>query len=164
VDSYGTFRARQLQEDIMTQVVDRRSALALGLTAATAPLFVGAAPAVAAGTGGIPTYGPNDGKELSPGRRLVEVGEAPSEMAAYKSVKIIDVVYQPGAADPTEAMMDMDMVCYIMSGEFTVKKMGKDPYTVKAGDFYTCGKGRTDQATNISNEVGIHRIAILVPV
>jgi quercetin dioxygenase-like cupin family protein len=95
----------------------------------------------------------------------VEVGEAPSEIAAYKSIKIIDMVYQPGASDPTEAVMDMDMdmVCHILAGEFTIKKMGKDPYTVKAGDIYTCGKGRTDQAKNISNEVGIHRIALLIP-
>jgi quercetin dioxygenase-like cupin family protein len=105
----------------------------------------------------------NDGKELSPGRRLVEVGTAPSEMAAYKSIKIIDIIFQPGAADPTEAMMDMDMMCYILAGEFSIKKMGKEPYTVKEGDFYTCGKGRTDHATNIGNGVGIHRIAILIP-
>jgi quercetin dioxygenase-like cupin family protein len=94
---------------------------------------------------------------------LVEIGEIPSEMAAYKSIKIIDIIFQPGVADPTEAMMDMDMMCYILAGEFSIKKMGKEPYTVKEGDFYTCGKGRTDHATNIGNGVGIHRIAILIP-
>jgi quercetin dioxygenase-like cupin family protein len=55
------------------------------------------------------------------------------------------------------------MMCYILAGEFSIKKMGKEPYTVKEGDFYTCGKGRTDHATNIGNGVGIHRIAILIP-
>ncbi|WP_262297755.1 hypothetical protein [Microvirga sesbaniae] len=148
----------------MTEFMSRRSAVTLALTTATTvPLLALVTPAGAAAVPGIPTYGPNDGKELSPGRRLVEVGEAPSEIAAYKSIKIIDVVYQPGAGDPTEAEMDMDMVCHILAGEFTIKKMGKDPYTVRAGDIYTCGKGRTDQAKNISNEVGIHRIALLIP-
>jgi len=132
------------------------------LTAAAATPLYGL-PTATKAAGVAPTYGPNEGKELSPGRRLIEVGTAPSEMAAYKEVKIIDVVYQPGAADPTEAMMDMDMVCFILAGEFTVKKMENKVYTVKEGDFYTCGKGRTDQATNISNRVGIHRIALLVP-
>ena len=142
-------------------LIDRRSTLALGLTAAAgAPLFALATPARAAGA---PAYGPNDGKELSPGRRLVEVGTAPSEIAAYKNVKIVDVVYQPGAADPTEAVMDMDIICYILAGEFTIKKIGKPVYTVKEGDIYTCGKGRTDQATNISKVVGVHRIALLIP-
>jgi hypothetical protein len=142
--------------------LNRRHAL-ISIVAASALLPTGGAAAQSSGAAAVPAYGPNDGKELSPGRRLVEIGEAPSEIAAYKSIKIIDVVYQPGAADPTEAMMDMDMVCHILAGEFTIKKMGKDPYTVKAGDIYTCGKGRTDQAKNISNEVGIHRIALLIP-
>jgi hypothetical protein len=36
-------------------------------------------------------------------------------------------------------------------------------YPVKEGGVYTCGKGKTDQATNTSNVVGIHRIALLIP-
>ena len=99
------------------EVINRRSALSLGLTAAAAtPLLAFATPAGAAA----PAYGPNDGKELSPGRRLVEVGTQESQMAAYKSIKIIDMIYQPGAADPADApVMDMDMVCHILAGEFT---------------------------------------------
>ncbi|HZH51447.1 MAG TPA: cupin domain-containing protein [Microvirga sp.] len=145
----------------MTVLMSRRSAVTLGLSAvAAAPLFASATSAKAAGA---PAYGPTDGRELSPGRRLVEIGEIPSEMDAYKSVKIVDVVYQPGAADPEEAVMDVDMMCYILAGEFSIKKAGKEPYTVKEGDFYTCGKGKTDKATNIANGVGIHRIAMLMP-
>ena len=36
-------------------------------------------------------------------------------------------------------------------------------FTVKEGEMYTCTKGKTDGATNISNVVGIHRIGILIP-
>jgi quercetin dioxygenase-like cupin family protein len=145
----------------MTELMSRRAAVTLGLSAiTTAPLFASATSAKAAGP---PNYGPNEGRELSPGRRLVGIGEIPSEMDAYKSIKVVDVVYQPGAADPKEAVMDVDMMCYILAGEFSIKKTGKEPYTVKEGDFYTCGKGRTDKATNISSGVGIHRIAMLMP-
>ncbi len=93
----------------------------------------------------------------------MEIGEIPSDMEAYQSGKSVVVVYQPGAADPKEAVMDVDMMCYILAGEFSIKKAGKEPYTVKEGDFYTCGKGKTDKATNIGNGVGIHRIAMLMP-
>ena len=54
-------------------------------------------------------------------------------------------------------------VCHIIAGEFTIQKKGIPAYTVKEGGVYTCGKGKTDQATNISSVVGIHRIALLIP-
>ena len=144
--------------------VNRRSALTLGLTAAAAtPLLAFATPAGAAA----PNYGPNDGKDIGHGRRLVEVGEVESQITAYKTVKIIDIVYQVGAGDPVpppdDPGMDVDMVCHIMAGEFTIQKKGIPAYNVKEGFLYTCGKGKTDQATNISNVVGIHRIALLIP-
>jgi hypothetical protein len=114
--------------------VNRRSALALGTTVAAAPLFSLATPAVAQ------EYGPNDGKELYPGVRLVEIGTRDSDISAYKSIAIVDVVFQPGAVAPT-AMIDNDMVCHITAGEFTIKKAATE-YTVKKGDIYTCGKAR----------------------
>jgi mannose-6-phosphate isomerase-like protein (cupin superfamily) len=98
---------------------------------------------------------PNEAREFSPGRRLIEVSEAPSEIAAYKNIKIIDVVYQPGAADPTEAVMDTGMLCYILAGEVTVKKTGKEPFTIKEGDFYTCGKGRSRTSAMGLESIGL---------
>src|SRR3954454_4546539 len=100
--------------------IDRRSVMALGFTATAAiPFF--SSPAWAEEP---PHYGPNDGKEIGPGRRLVEVGTMPSEITAYKEIKIIDVVYQPGADDGQESLMDMDMVCHITAGEFDITKRG----------------------------------------
>ena len=144
--------------------INRRSALKFGAAAAAAtPLLAFATTAGAAG-GGVPNYGPNDGKEIGPGQRMVEVGEVESQIDAYKIVKIIDIIYQPGAADPADSpVMDTDMICHIMAGEFRIQKKGIPAYTVKEGMLYTCGKGKTDQATNISNVVGIHRIALLIP-
>ena len=142
--------------------INRRSALALGVaTAAATPLFALATPAGAAEI--VPTYGPNDGKEIAPGVRIVEVGTWDSDMTGIKSVLVLDAVFQPGAADK-ESVMDNDMVCFITAGEFTINKTNPaKEFNVKKGDYYTCGKGKTDHATNISKEVGIHRIAVLIP-
>jgi hypothetical protein len=140
--------------------INRRSAMALGLaTAAATPLFALATPAGAAEI--VPAYGPNDGEEIAPGVRLVEVGTWDSDMTGIKSVQVLDAVFQPGAADK-ESVMDNDMICFITAGEFTIKKADKE-FNVKKGEYYTCGKGKTDHATNLSKEVGIHRITILIP-
>jgi quercetin dioxygenase-like cupin family protein len=137
--------------------MNRRSAIALGLTAAAAtPLFALTTPATAA-----KQYGPNEGKEIAPGVRLVEVGTGNSDIPAYKSISIVDVVFHPGAVAP-EMVMDNDMVCTIAAGEFTIKKADKE-FKLREGDMYTCAKGKTDAATNTSSVVGVHRIAILIP-
>jgi quercetin dioxygenase-like cupin family protein len=136
--------------------LNRRSAMALGLTAAAAPLFIVATPARAA-----KHYGPNEGKEIAPGVRLIEVGTGNSDIPAYKSIQIVDIVFQPGAVAPATTM-DNDMVCTITAGEFTIKKVDKE-FNLKEGDMYTCAKGKTDEAKNTSSGVGVHRIAVLVP-
>jgi quercetin dioxygenase-like cupin family protein len=135
--------------------MNRRSAMALGLTVAAAPLFASVASAATK------EYGPNDGKELYPGVRLVDLGTFNSDIPAYKSISMVDIVFQPGAVAP-ESKMDNDMMCYIAAGEFKIKKATKE-FTIKEGEMYTCSKGKTDMATNISNVVGIHRIGILIP-
>lgn len=140
--------------------VSRRSTLALGVAAAATPLLTLAGPAAAQ------EYGPDDGELLYPdvpGVRIVEIGEMPSEIAAYSKVMIVDVIHQPGTGDPGAQMMDMDMVCFITAGEYRIRKDGGDEFNVKKGDVYTCGKGKTDWATNIGNVYGVHRIALLVP-
>ncbi len=144
--------------------LDRRSALSLGLVGALAPLLASAGPARAQGNPDwVPDYSPTEGKELSPGRRVYDVGEQESQMSAYSKIQVYDVVFQPGATDPEPTVMDMDMMCFIIAGSFRITKEGLDPYVVNAGDFYSCGKGKTDYAENIGDGIGIHRIAILVP-
>ncbi|ATU92253.1 hypothetical protein [Phyllobacterium zundukense] len=138
--------------------MNRRSALALGLAAtAAAPLLTFASPALAK----TKEYGPNDGKELAPGVRIVESGTFKSDIPAYKSINMVDIVFQPGAVIP-ETMMDNDMLCYITAGEFTIKKPDRE-FKIKEGEMYACAKGKTDMATNTSSVVGIHTIGILIP-
>jgi hypothetical protein len=49
--------------------IGRRYVLALGLAATAAPALVSARAAMAQ------AYGPNEGKEIAPGVRLIELGE-----------------------------------------------------------------------------------------
>ena len=136
--------------------VNRRSAMALGLTAAAATPLLALATSTRA-----KAYSPTDGKEIATGVRVVAIGEGNSDIPAYKSIKIIDIVFQPGAVFPA-APMDNDMVCTIAAGEFKIKKADKE-FTLKEVEMYTCSKGKTDQATNTSTVVGVHRVAILIP-
>ena len=92
---------------------------------------------------------------------MIEVGTGNSDIPAYKSIQIIDIVFQPGAHVPAMTM-DNDMVCTITAGEFTIKKADKE-FNLKEGGMYTCAKGKTDEATNTSSGVGVHRIAVLIP-
>ena len=144
--------------------VNRRSALSLGLVGALAPLLASSSPARAQGLGDwVPNYSPNDGEDIGGGRRVVQIGEVESQMSAYSKIQIIDIVVQPGGGDPAPEVMDMDMICFIIAGSFRIEKEGLEPYEVHAGDYYTCGIGKTDFATNIGDTIGIHRIALLVP-
>ena len=135
--------------------MNRRSTMALGLSAATVPLFITAAAAATK------EYGPTDGKEIAPGVRAVELGTFNSDIPAYKSISMVDIVFQPGAVFP-ETPMKNDMVCQIAAGEFKIKKADME-FTLKEGEMYTCAKGKTEMATNTSAAVGIHRVAILMP-
>ena len=133
--------------------MNRRSTMALGLSAATVPLFITAAAAK--------EYGPTDGKELHPGVRLVEVGEGNSDIPAYKSIKIVDIIFQPGSVFPA-TVMENDMVCSISPGEVKINKADKE-FTLKDGDIYTCAKGKTEMVTNTGGVVVVMRAAILIP-
>ena len=144
--------------------VNRRSALSLSsvslFAAAAVPLFGSATPARAE----IPTYGPNDGTEISPGVRWIMLGEVESQIVTYSKVTFGDAVYEPGAQDPwDQPVMDMDMFCYILQGDFEITKTGIPPYMVKQGQAYTCGKGKSDNGHNVSNAVGIMRVSMLMP-
>jgi len=136
--------------------MDRRSVMGVGLTVtAVTPLLFLATSAQAR------EYGADEGTEIAPGVRWVDLGEGHSDIPAYRSIKIGDAVYQPGAGTP-EALMDNDMVCTILAGEFAIKQ-GDQEFTVKEGDVYSCGKGRPEESKNTSSVVGVHRIALLIP-
>ena len=137
------------------EVVNRRSTLALGLTVAATPLIASAIPAAAQ------TYGPDEGKEVAPGVRVVALGERASVIPAYKMVKLRDVVIQPGAKTPDNVMKN-DMLCHMTEGELSVVQNEKK-FTVKKGDVWTCANADTTEGTqNTSNAVAIMRVIDLM--
>jgi hypothetical protein len=52
--------------------------------------------------------------------RLIELGTRPSNISGYKTVQMIDIVYQPGASEPVGEVMEADMVCQTIVGELEV--------------------------------------------
>jgi len=132
--------------------MDRRLVLGLGLAASTLAMPTAAA---------AQTYGPDEGKEIAPGVRVVALGERDSVIPAYKMLKLRDVVVQPGAKTP-DNMMKNDMVCHMTEGELAVVQNGKN-FTVKKGDVWSCAKGNTTEGTqNKGSVVAIMRIIDLM--
>jgi quercetin dioxygenase-like cupin family protein len=132
--------------------MDRRLVLGLGLAASSLVL-----PTTVAAQ----TYGPDEGKELAPGVRQVDLSERESVIPAYKMVKLRDVVIQPGAKTP-DRMMKNDMLCHMTEGELAVVQNGK-AFTVKKGDVWTCANADTTEGTNNKNDaVAIMRIIDLM--
>ena len=132
--------------------MDRRLVLGLGLTASTLVLPTAAA---------AQTYGPNEGKELAPGVRQVDLSEREAVIPAYKMVKLRDVVIQPGAKTP-DNMMKNDMLCHMTEGELAVVQNG-NKFTVKKGDVWSCAKGQTTEGTqNKGSAVAIMRVIDLM--
>jgi len=133
--------------------IDRRSALAIG--------FAGLSGLVLPEQAAAQTYGPNEGKELTRGVRQIDLGERESLIPAYKKVRLRDIVLQPGAKTPDNAMMN-DMLCHMTEGELAVVQNDKQ-FTVKKGDVWTCAKGITTEGTqNKGNAVAIMRIIDLL--
>ena len=130
----------------------RRSTFALGVAAAATSALL---PIAAAAR----TYGPEEGKELAPGVRLIELGKAESTLPAYKAVEMLDIVFQPGKT-LSEKSMPADMVCHMTQGEVSIKKASKQ-FTVKEGELYTCIKGEPEEDINTGSTVAIMRVIVL---
>ena len=136
-------------------IVNRRSALATGLTLAAMPLTIRSA-------GAVPRqYGADEGKELKPGVRLIELGTRPSNISSYKTVQMVDIVYQPGASEPVGDVMEADMVCQTIVGELEITA-GDQTFMTKEGDVWSCGKGSTREgAKNNGKEVAVMRVIMM---
>jgi quercetin dioxygenase-like cupin family protein len=139
------------------QDIDRRSAFVLGLTAAASTALLAARSSPAAAQ----TYGPTEGRELGPGVRQVDLGQRPSVLPAYKTLRMRDVVVQPGASTPERQMMN-DMLCHMTEGELAVVQNDQQ-FTVKKGDVWACAKGISTEGTrNAGSTVAVMRIIDLL--
>ena len=134
--------------------VDRRSALALGLAAASAAIVK---PAAAQAPDALA------GKDTTPwpGTVVRAYGESPSLIPGFKTVSMRDLIMQPGSkGNPAGNPMPDAMVCHILEGELRIEQDGKS-LTAKKNFAWTCNKGTKEIAFNDSKAVAIMRITDL---
>jgi hypothetical protein len=130
--------------------IDRRSALGIGLTAASAAMMKPAA----AQTAGYKDTTP------WPGVVVREYhSETSSIIPSFKTVSMRDVIMQPGSKTMAPPMMNA-MVCHITEGELRLEQDGKT-FTAKKNFVWTCNKDTKEQAYNDGNVVAIMRITDL---
>ena len=137
--------------------ITRRSALALGFaTAATLPALMTPTPAAAQ------RYRPDEGREIAPGVRRIDLTKRPSEIPAYATVSMRDVVYQPGAKSENPGMAN-DMVCHCLEGELQVSQGPDKQFVAKTGDVWSCMKGMPETNVNNGSTIAIMRVIDLIP-
>jgi hypothetical protein len=132
------------------QKVNRRSAVALGLAAASAAVVK---PAAAQTTG----Y-----KDATPWPGVVVRaydGETQSLIPGFKTVSMRDVIMQPGSKTMGPPMENA-MVCHITEGELRVEQDGKT-FTANKDFVWTCNKDTKEQSFNDGRVVAIMRITDL---
>ncbi len=133
----------------MTQV-DRRSALAIGLAAASAAMVK---PAAAQTTNYKDTT-------VAPGVVNRVYGEGPSIIPGFKTVSLRDIIIQPGSKTPENQVMMNAMVCHITEGELRVVQDGKT-FTAKKNFVWTCNKDTIEHSANDGRVVAVMRITDL---
>jgi hypothetical protein len=134
------------------QKVDRRSAVALGLAAASAAMVKPAASQTTDIVGKDAT--------LWPGVVVRVYSETPAIIPGFKKVQMRDVIMQPGSKTMGPPMMNA-MVCHITEGELRIEQEGKT-FTARKNFVWTCNKDTKEQAYNDGNVVGIMRITDLM--
>ena len=137
--------------------VDRRSALKIGLAAASAAVVK---PAAAQKT----AAGAIAWKDATPwpGVTVRSYGEAEtaSLIPSFKTVSMRDIIMQPGSKTEAPPMANA-MICHILEGELRLVQDGKT-FVAKKNYVWTCNKDTKEQAFNDSQAVAIMRITDLM--
>ena len=128
--------------------VDRRSALAIGLAAASTIMVKPAASQTSTET------------NPWPGVVVRQYGENPSIIPGFKTVSMRDVIMQPGSKTEAPPMAN-PMICHVLEGELRLDQDGK-VFTGKKNFVWTCNKDTKEQAFNDGNVVAIMRITDLM--
>ena len=129
-------------------ILDRRAAL-VGFGAAAAGLFE-TVPAAHAATGGQST-------EIAKGVTQIVYGQGPSIIPGFKTVRLRDIVVQPGAKVDPNPMKPM--ICHMAQGELEVSRTNPDEtFTAKTYRVWTCTTGMTEGVLNKGSSVAVMRI------
>ena len=132
--------------------INRRSAVALGLAAASAAM---AKPAASQTTD-------IAGKDTTPwpGVAVRVYSETPAIIPGFKTVQLRDIIMQPGSKTMGPPMENA-MVCHITEGELRIEQEEKT-FTAKKNFVWTCNKNTKEQASNVSGALAIMRITDLM--
>ena len=131
--------------------VDRRSALAIGLAAASTIMVK---------PRGSQTVDTSKDTSPWPGVVVRQYGENPSIIPGFKTVSMRDIIMQPGSKTEGPPMAN-PMICHILEGELRLDQDGK-VFTGKKNFVWTCNKDTKEQAFNDGNVVAIMRITDLM--
>lgn len=133
--------------------IDRRLAL-VGLGAASA-ILVSAMPQAYSQTARAQTT------TLAEGVRQIVYGESPSIIPGYKTVRLRDIVVQPGAKVAPGPMHPM--ICHMAQGELEVMRTNpNETFIAKPYHVWTCNSGMTEGVVNRGRTVAIMRITDLL--
>jgi hypothetical protein len=131
--------------------LDRRTALALGLTGASALLLNTASNALA-----------EEVKEVAPGVQLRVLKEMPADIPGFGKVRWRELTWQPGAKFGPNTMNN-PMICEITGGPLEQYIEGQAPTTLQPGDTYICHVGMVETDENKGAVPSIMRIIDLLP-
>jgi quercetin dioxygenase-like cupin family protein len=131
--------------------INRKTLLGLGL---------GAASSLLAGPGEIAVAAVGDEKKITEGVTQKILGEEMSMIPGYKSVRLRDIILQPGSEIKAFPMPNA-MVCHVAEGELQVNQDGRQ-FSAKKGYVWTCKIGTSEGTANTGSTLAIMRVADLL--
>ena len=134
--------------------LQRRKVLAIGAAVTAAPLLT------ASSSAATERYGPEEGEEILPGVRQIDLEERDAIIPGYARVTLVDYVAQPGAEFEPMPMPN-EMVCHMLEGEFEVYLDGEE-FTAGKNAVWTCAEGKEEGWTNATDQVAIMRVTHLL--
>ncbi len=135
------------------KIIDRRNAIAVGVAATTMAFMSESARAQPNKAGA--------GKKIAPGVRAVQLGKRASNIPSYKTISVVDAVFQP-KAKLTAPSAASDMLCFCAEGELRVNQGPGKEFVAKKGDVWSCHKGQFESDENIGTGVAIMRVTYLL--
>jgi hypothetical protein len=98
---------------------------------------------------------------VGPGVVLREYGQERSIIPGFGTVKLRDIIVQPGATTKENNEMMNAMVCHVTEGELEVVQDGKI-IPAKKNYVWSCNKGTKEHVINKGNVVAVMRIIDLI--
>jgi hypothetical protein len=96
---------------------------------------------------------------IAKGVRQIVYGEGPSMIPGFKTVRLRDIVVEPGAKiDPTPMH---PMICHMAQGELELIRTN-ETFVAKTYQVWTCASGMTEGSVNRGSTIAVMRITDLL--